>query len=486
MREKKIKQQQQSFMMDQVCELLFGVGLYSQPTHPFTNWMNSQGIDTVSTLAALQDQETFQAMGYDIPPLLLTKCKVFGAWYDLNVRATGLNELMQVTGLEEDEFNQLLDDTIRPQGAPKSHVEGVVDPFDTPAAGPYSNAAALAHRRKTVSFGNVTGRIGARNSHGADPPQPHPTPLKQPPSGSQPPYVPPGVTTTSATASSGQPITVCFPPSSKASNFEKGGRRSVSDYDKLSSKEQWPKWQRATLGTAFEHKVEQVLDPQYTPDPSDLDEVELFANQQRFMYSVFTKCLTEGKAVDILRNYSNPKDTNFGDAQAIYSDLCDYFEGGAQARVSAASLETQLTTIRLNRQWTKTVRAFVTKVSHLIRDHKEITKRSHDDKYYIEKLKNTFSEHKDMASHLRTLETQDAMFTRRFGAVNGAMVADMTYEQLLFEVSEYATTLDERYAKLQKNRRETNNTQRETNAATTNGNHWRPTAYDASLDSSNS
>ena len=97
----------------------------------------------------------------------------------------------------------------------------------------------------------------------------------------------------------------------------------MSDHDKLSSKEQWPKWQRATLGTAFEHKVEQVLDPQCVPDPSDPDEVELFANQQRFMCSVFTKCLVEGKAVDILRNYSNPKESNFGDAQAIYSDLCE-------------------------------------------------------------------------------------------------------------------------------------------------------------------
>ena len=122
-----------------------------------------------------------------------------------------------------------------------------------------------------------------------------------------------------------------------------------SDYEKLSSKEQWPKWQRATLGTAFEHKVEQVLDPNYSAEPNDRDEVELFANQQRFMCLVFTKYLTEGKAVDILRNYSNPKDSNFGDAQAVCSDLCDCFEGGAQARVHAASLETQLTAVRLNK-----------------------------------------------------------------------------------------------------------------------------------------
>ena len=146
-----------------------------------------------------------------------------------------------------------------------------------------------------------------------------------------------------ATGPAGQPITVYFPPSSKASNFDKAGRRSASDYEKFSNKEHWHKWQRSTLGAAFEHKVEDVLDPSFVPDPSDPDAALLFENQQRFMYSVFTKCLTEGKAVDILRNYSDPKKANFGDAQAIYSDLCDPYEGGAQARVSCVSRVAALT-----------------------------------------------------------------------------------------------------------------------------------------------
>ncbi len=56
----------------------------------------------------------------------------------------------------------------------------------------------------------------------------------------------------------------------------------------------------------------------------------------------------------------------------------------------------------------------------------------------------------DMSAHLRTLQTQDAMLTRRLGA---NAVGETTYETLLFEVTEYATTLDDRYAKSQKTRR---------------------------------
>ena len=80
-------------------------------------------------------------------------------------------------------------------------------------------------------------------------------------------------------------------------------------------------------------------------------------------------------------------------------------------RVSAATLESRLTNMRLNKAWTKTVSTFVTTVSHLIRDHKEATQSIHADGYNIEKLNATFFEHKDMAAHIQTMETQDAMLS---------------------------------------------------------------------------
>ena len=125
-----------------------------------------------------------------------------------------------------------------------------------------------------------------------------------------------------------QIVYLSMPPSSKTSEFERGSRHSSSDHDKFSSKEQWSKWQRALIGTAAEHEVINVLDPSYTPDPNDKDAVSLFKRQQEFMHSVFAKVLQEGKAVDILRNHSDPQAANFGDAQAICSDLRDHFEAG--------------------------------------------------------------------------------------------------------------------------------------------------------------
>ena len=87
--------------------------------------------------------------------------------------------------------------------------------------------------------------------------------------------------------------------------------------------------------------------------------------------------------------------------------LSDHFEAGNVARVCAETLETKLTTMRLNKSWSKSVMAFVNTVSHVIHDHKEATGSIQSDTYYVEKLNATFSEHKDMSQHIQALEHTD-------------------------------------------------------------------------------
>ena len=62
------------------------------------------------------------------------------------------------------------------------------------------------------------------------------------------------------------------------------------------------------MGNAYKQKCEKVLDPSYALNPNDPDEIALFGLLQQFMYSVFAKTLVEGKAVDILCEYSDPRD----------------------------------------------------------------------------------------------------------------------------------------------------------------------------------
>eukprot|EP00977_Amphora_coffeiformis_P010304 scaffold2387_cov106-Amphora_coffeaeformis.AAC.6 len=233
----------------------------------------------------------------------------------------------------------------------------------------------------------------------------------------------------------------------QAGTQDAGGRRSVSDYTAFSNREGWSKWQHALLGTALDHKTEKVLDYTYIPDPNDTDACELFDSQKRFMYSVFTKTITEPSAVDILRNYSNPNSPDFGDAQQIYADLCDHFEGGAIGQVTITELETQLTTLHLNKSWTKSVSHFVHFVAGKIKDHKDLTNSNHDDHYYVKKLNATFEEHKDMSANIQTLKSQRSMLER-----NGITLQPISYESQLFELKQHATMLDHRYKKNQSSR----------------------------------
>ena len=177
------------------------------------------------------------------------------------------------------------------------------------------------------------------------------------------------------------------------------------------------------------------------------------------MYSVFTKVLTEPSAVDILRKYANPTDrTRFGDAQSIYQEIVDHFEGGAIQRVTIISIDTKLTNMRLNRDWSKTVLAFVNEVSKLIKDHRELTSNSNGDDYYIAKVKATFSEHKDMQQLIGAMETQESLMERRFQAALSsaggfAGLPTMGYDAFMFEIKQFAIDLDARYAKSQAKRR---------------------------------
>ena len=482
-RQRRIRERQNKAMMDHVLTEFFELDP-DDYEDGFINFLDKERIQDINSLTMLS-RSAVNALGFDIPHALYMKMRILRhivQEFSKSDDATNNNMFLKIMALTNEDFTRL-GDQVRERIEALEPSTPQPTATDMAPAGMHSRSQVLrdSRRKSQVIFvppPNVSTKRGssanqnptpginnpAPNNPGNQPPNnpanppPNPqnppvnppnNPPANPPNPGQPPNPPnpPAVVTAGGGGggnAAGTVVQYVLPPTSKASEFDKAGRRSSSDYEKFSNKEQWSKWQRATLGTAYEHKCEQVLDPTYTPDPSDADEVALFANKQRFMYSVFSKVLTEGKAADILRNYSNPTDkTKFGDAQAIYSDLCDHFDGGAQARVSAQTLEVQLTTMRLNKTWTKSVRAFVNKVAHVIRDHKEATNNVHDELYYIEKLNTTFSEHNDMQRHIQSMETQEAMLTRRMG---GALLPH-TYESQLHELSEYATVLDDRYAK---------------------------------------
>ncbi len=71
--------------------------------------------------------------------------------------------------------------------------------------------------------------------------------------------------------------------------FRKALKISIGDYKVLKKEDGWCIWERNTRATAQLHGVQNVLDSSY--QPVTLEEKSLFAEHQKFMYSVFENCL---------------------------------------------------------------------------------------------------------------------------------------------------------------------------------------------------
>jgi hypothetical protein len=83
-------------------------------------------------------------------------------------------------------------------------------------------------------------------------------------------------------------------------NFEKGTRRSVSNYKVFRDRKTWNQFQRGLLATAHMHGVGDILDVNSTIPtvPADLD---LWNKKESFLFSVFTTVLVEPTSAEIIR-----------------------------------------------------------------------------------------------------------------------------------------------------------------------------------------
>jgi hypothetical protein len=83
--------------------------------------------------------------------------------------------------------------------------------------------------------------------------------------------------------------------SSPVDDFRRGIKRDKSHYVVLKEDKQWDNWKRSTLATAHSHGCEEVFNPSYKP--STADDIAIFDEKQKFIYSVFEEklCTDMGK-----------------------------------------------------------------------------------------------------------------------------------------------------------------------------------------------
>lgn len=123
--------------------------------------------------------------------------------------------------------------------------------------------------------------------------------------------------------------------------FNKGIKRSASDYPKLKEDKFFMSWDRTVQALATAQDVAEVLDNTYMP--ANVQEQALFKAKNSFMYSVFVSILDTAKSRKHVRRFQKDMD-----AQALYASLKTEYETGTANDIAVEAVRNEIMTMRLD------------------------------------------------------------------------------------------------------------------------------------------
>ena len=157
-------------------------------------------------------------------------------------------------------------------------------------------------------------------------------------------------------------------PITKPKNeFFKTVKKDKTQYTKLTKDEDMDAWHRTFKSTARTHECNEILDTQYVPGPNDKVAVELFQQQQTFMYSVFDYALQTDVGKDLVRKHESTLD-----AQAIYVELQDHMSKSTAASLKSSEVIEYLTSSVYDSTWTQGALKFVLYWHNQARQYNEL------------------------------------------------------------------------------------------------------------------
>ena len=154
---------------------------------------------------------------------------------------------------------------------------------------------------------------------------------------------------------------------SPASDFLKGIKRDVTQYQEFTDDKKWLLWKRHLKAMAPIHGLECILQQDYKPE-TEADQA-LFKQQQNFAFSIFSRCLKTSKSLKFLRDFENTRD-----AYKLYHALVEAYEGGVTQELHEETVRDQLQKLQLNSAWNRSLESFLVTFEHKLLDLTEITK----------------------------------------------------------------------------------------------------------------
>ena len=219
-------------------------------------------------------------------------------------------------------------------------------------------------------------------------------------------------------------------PDDAIRDFHKGIKRDITHYNEFKEDRKWTAWNRHLNSVARTHGVDKVLDTCYVPETPS--EIALFAEHQKFMYSVFEQKLKTAKSLKFVRRHRD----NF-DAQMLYHELLNTYEEGVTQDINIDTIEREIHNFRLTDSWTGTLESFFTRFEHKILDLEEVSKVEVNDKEKRKWLDNAIRGHADLQGAITTSRVVQQTLSGK----------ELSYDQYWDIIVSHAKVLDEQNKK---------------------------------------
>jgi hypothetical protein len=122
-------------------------------------------------------------------------------------------------------------------------------------------------------------------------------------------------------------------------------------------------WKDHLIARCYGTSLSECCDFDYIPSPAD---EESFENKDRWLYAILLHIVKTPDGIDILRKHREGKS-----GRAVFHDLISDHAESATADIRSTEILEEITNMRLDSTWDKSIREFILSIERLIEEYNE-------------------------------------------------------------------------------------------------------------------
>ena len=159
-------------------------------------------------------------------------------------------------------------------------------------------------------------------------------------------------------------------PHNALADFERGNRRTISDYPEFRFDKEWDQWSRSVKALASTQGVGEPIQNHYTL-PTNPDELELHHRKSDFLYTVWVQKVRTNKGMLFVKEHTTDKD-----GHAVWEKLRDHYTRSQMARSRIDALRELIVTDRIPSQPRRRLSDYLTDFDKQVTEYNDLVPRA--------------------------------------------------------------------------------------------------------------